>query len=267
MLRELTRRDRQAILDFAYEREKENIFIIGSFDRPHPFDDNRYFGWEEGGKLHGIAVFFGQWGSFVANAEETSIVDTLVDAAVAEDIALQAVPAFLRCAEPILARLAAHGITPVREEQSLVFELPRQSFHPVLSQAHLAAESDREAIVHLDHILHGGNQPAVPSSEELRRLVPVYTFVLEEGGQLVSKANLHGLTQHYAQIGGVVTHPDFRERGYASQCVSALCNHFFSQGTETMLLFTAEKNLPAQRLYMRLGFHQTEQYLLAEFNR
>jgi GNAT superfamily N-acetyltransferase len=54
-----------------------------------------------------------------------------------------------------------------------------------------------------------------------------------------------------ALIGAVATHPDFRRRGYAGACVSALAAQLQAEGRQVLL---SPKNEAAARVYAKLGF-------------
>lgn len=91
------------------------------------------------------------------------------------------------------------------------------------------------------------------------------TMVIRQDGKIASTAAITARSRHYAQLGAVVTHPEYRRRGYAFQCVSALCARVFAEGKESVILFTSEANEAAQALYCKLGFRETGKYLLAEY--
>lgn len=74
MIRELTPQDQPAILDFAYQREKENLFVIGSFEfRPNPFEINDYLGYFINNELVGLGTYFGLWSDIQINAPRSSM--------------------------------------------------------------------------------------------------------------------------------------------------------------------------------------------------
>lgn len=265
MIRALNPSDREAILSYCYQQERENIFVIESFNHPQSFEENRYFGFEEEGNMRGVAVFFGRWGSFVVHAEDLDTIRALVDHVGQMKLPLESVPGFRQYAEPAVEQLKRHGFIPQRYEPSLVFSLLRSRFHPLESRAEQAREDDRDALVLLDRSLFRREGEGSITETERRRVNPVQTFLVRESGIAVSKAVLHGKTRRIGQIGGVVTHPEFRRKGYGRQCVSALCEQCFAEGIEEMILFTAKENIPAQQLYRSLGFEAVDRYLLVEY--
>ena len=70
-------------------------------------------------------------------------------------------------------------------------------------------------------------------------------------GQIVSSAMTVAETADAAIIGAVATHPEHRNRGYASACVTALAAELREEGKR---VFIAPKNENARRLYARIGF-------------
>jgi len=262
MIHELHEADRQAILDYAHLRERENLFVIGSFHRPDPFSDNRYFGYEKNGVLNGIAVCFGKWGSFVVHCPEREGVNALVDAVVEKQIFFESIPAFRRYAAPMVERLKEKfGREPKSVSEETVLLLEKEVFCSMESEAVMATEEDRDSCARFDK-----ENPDTPVTEADRaRIIPKYTFVIHKDGMLIAKANVHGFSEHFAQIGGVMTHPRHRRQGFGRQCVSALCQYCFSKGVENVILFTAKTNLPAQNLYKSLGFKPVDEFLIAEY--
>lgn len=263
MIRDLYEADRQAIRAYLYQRERENMFAIGAFGRPQTFEQNRFIGYEEGGKLRGVATVFLQHESFVAHAEEPSLLDALTDTVMKRKIPFVSIPAFRRYADPMVARLRdRYGLTPKSISQQTVFVLPRERFTPVVSDAVIAEERDREDCARM--VLDG--PLAVLTEQQFRNVIPAETMVLHRSGTVVARANIHALSQHYAQIGGVATLPAFRRQGLGRQCVSALCSHCFAMGKEAVILFTADTNVPAQGLYRSLGFEPTDAFLIAVYD-
>jgi uncharacterized protein len=265
MLRELGNDDREAIQQLVYAHERKSLFIISSLAQSDAFSQNRYFGWEESGKLRGVAASFGLWGSLVVVSDAEDVLRSLVDRVVSAGVAISSVPGFRRFAEPTVAQLREHGIAPRSQEPSFVYELTQERFRSVPTIARTPAPDQIDDLVHLQRSLHAKNDDLPVTSRERRQMEIVRTYVCVVDGTIVSKAAVHGRSRHYAQIGGVITHPAFRGRGFAKQCVSALCADCFASGMKNVLLFTAKGNLPAQRVYESLGFVITDDYLLTEY--
>jgi len=84
-----------------------------------------------------------------------------------------------------------------------------------------------------------------------------------QGGELVAAAGTHvySRAEGVAAIGNVFTRPDCRGRGYASQCTAAVVRAALADGIDTVVLNVREGNDAAIRVYERLGFGRTVQFL------
>lgn len=81
-------------------------------------------------------------------------------------------------------------------------------------------------------------------------------YGVEKGHTLVATAGTHLISRTYnlGIIGNVFTHPDYRRRGYAAVCTSAVLEELLSQPLD-VVLNVAKDNEPAIRTYHHLGFH------------
>lgn len=83
-------------------------------------------------------------------------------------------------------------------------------------------------------------------------------------GEPVAKANTNAIGINCIQIGGVYTHPLYRQNGYAAALVQAICNRAF-KANKNAVLFVKEKNTPAFNLYQKLGFEECGRYMIAYY--
>ena len=81
-------------------------------------------------------------------------------------------------------------------------------------------------------------------------------YAVESGGKLVAAAGTHVVAPEYgiAVVGNVFTHPDYRNRGYATACTSAVVAELLALGCEAVVLNVWQENTPAVRAYRKLGF-------------
>lgn len=75
-------------------------------------------------------------------------------------------------------------------------------------------------------------------------------------GQLISVAGTHLVSQAYSvgAIGNVMTHPDCRGRGHATLATQAVCSELIERDIHTIALNVRQDNVPAVRVYEKLGF-------------
>lgn len=92
-------------------------------------------------------------------------------------------------------------------------------------------------------------------SREWNRLAssPDRTVYLRTDGRMVAAASTFHERKQSALITGVVTHPDFRNKGYAAQVLTALFNLLLQEGKFPYLFYT---NPAARSVYLRAGMEE-----------
>lgn len=267
MIRKFNEEDRHTILDYAYGRERENLFVIGNLNRPTPFENAVYLGYFKGEALSGMATFFKIFGNLVLNFDDEHAAADLVDVARKQALPIRDVANFRRYAVPTLSHLKRHGIEPKTISEQSVMELQREHFIDFSKDvARQALPDDVDDIAKLHRLPDEPSNPDTQVTDHERRSIrPEETFVIRHNNMLVSTVNLHGTSKNYFQIGGVVTHPSHRGKGYAKQCVSALCRHCFLHGKTAGILFTANDNAAARHVYAALGFRPVDDFIIAHF--
>lgn len=128
-----------------------------------------------------------------------------------------------------------------------------------------AAAADLEALLALYLHLHESGIPA--DREALRRVwVQIeadpghHILVAEQGGRIVSSCacvivpNLTRGLRPYALIENVVTHADFRRRGFASACLARAVHLARAAGCYKVMLLTGAKDEATLRFYRRARF-------------
>jgi len=111
---------------------------------------------------------------------------------------------------------------------------------------------------------------SVEHTEQVSRLISggdisgFNPFQVEQGifygifsqGELIAMAGTHIVSQAYdiAAIGNVFTHQNFRGLGYASKVTSAVVSELLEIGINDIVLNVQKDNLPAIKIYERLGF-------------
>lgn len=85
--------------------------------------------------------------------------------------------------------------------------------------------------------------------------------------RLMSMAELNAKAFDLGQVGGVYTAPEFRQKGYSKSVMKQLlldCQTLHK--LRKMIIFTDEKNIPAQKLYTSLGVSQVGHFALLFFD-
>ncbi|MBU0458028.1 GNAT family N-acetyltransferase [Patescibacteria group bacterium] len=267
MITEFSIDDQKLILDYTYKRERENLFTIGSFSRPDPFKNNIYLGYYEDDELKGIATYFCKYGNLVINFDVPEAAEEFVKEAVRRSFKIENIANFEKYASATLRELKKYGIEPKKVEEQMVYELDKDSFTNFSKGNEcLANKEDIDDLVRLSRILSDRKNPDDPITDRERNQIAAgETFIIREDDKIVSMADIHGISEHCFQLGGVVTHPDYRNMGLAKQVVSALCEYHFNKGPSTVLLFTENSNLAAQKVYKDIGFEVRDGYCIANF--
>jgi ribosomal protein S18 acetylase RimI-like enzyme len=96
---------------------------------------------------------------------------------------------------------------------------------------------------------------------EPRMLETNQYFGIRQRGRLVSAAGVHVYSPRYAvaALGNIVTHPDFRRKGYATAATAKVCASLLGE-VEAIGLNVKKDNEGAIKSYTRLGFEAAASY-------
>ena len=126
-------------------------------------------------------------------------------------------------------------------------------------------ESDHDAIWTL-HVLgleqFGANAGHGPWDDDLHDVRHAYLenrgefLVGECGGRIVAMGALRLISPERAEIKRMRVHPEFQRRGFGRAILEALEARARVLGYTTLRLDTTVHQVPAQRLYLKSGFHE-----------
>jgi len=85
------------------------------------------------------------------------------------------------------------------------------------------------------------------------------TYFMESGGRAISSASTAAENSMSAMVVGVCTLPEFRQKGYATLIMNALCREVLQEG-KTLCLFY--DNPSAGRIYHQIGFTDIGRWVL-----
>jgi len=270
LIKKLHSADKEIILNFCYKREKENLFVIGAFGRfVDPFEEVLFYGYFEKDRLMGLATYFRLYENFIINADNDLIIEKLVDFVFSENpqMKIDCIAVFKKYGDVMVRRLKEkYNLAPKKMNEEYVMILDQKNFNDFSKGSEsIAHENDIEDIVLLGRMLNNKDILAPITSKEKKRIKVEEEFILRINQKIISIANIHGVSKNYFQIGGVITRPNFRNKGYSKQVVSFLCQKFFDKGIKTGFLFTDKNNKPAQAVYRSLGFEIVDDFILAEY--
>jgi GNAT superfamily N-acetyltransferase len=133
--------------------------------------------------------------------------------------------------------------------QMFRMHVDRQSFMPSSIQAvrlHSSNLSDLNA-------LYAWGGPGFFAAYQLEQ--GIYYGALADG-KLIAAAGTHVVAPEYgiAAVGNVYTHPEYRGRGLAKACTSAVTAALLDMGCLSVVLNVRQDNAPALQAYQRLGY-------------
>ena len=101
----------------------------------------------------------------------------------------------------------------------------------------------------------------VSLQKNLRREVIYYALI---DGKVVAKAGTNARGFSFAQLGGVYTVRDVRNRGIAHEVLSVMLQEVFEAGSGASL-FVKKDNIAAIALYRKLGFTLRDEFKIAYY--
>jgi predicted GNAT family acetyltransferase len=89
-------------------------------------------------------------------------------------------------------------------------------------------------------------------------------FAAQYNGRIVGKINVSAVSFTRYLVGGVYVHPDFRGLGIARKMAGEFIRSLINEG-RGVTLFVKKFNVPAQRLYLSLGFKKRGDYRITYY--
>lgn len=135
-----------------------------------------------------------------------------------------------------------------------------------------ATKADSESLFLLqanyeqEEVLPPGAQfdPAVCRKTLERLIAEDMLLTAEFKGRLVGKVNINAQSWNCLQIGGVYVLPEYRSRGIARAMTASLIREL-SPLNKQFTLYVKKSNLPALRVYDKLGFVKIEDYRISYY--
>lgn len=237
-----------ALLDLKFYREKTEFWIA--------LEDAEIFGYllEHDGRILNLR------GSVKCAAEllnKASLIKANINV---EPGHFQTVERFYGPTRPI-------GVSRGKITTLLAMEVNRKRFRPVIKHDPIKLSGDEfndieKLYVEFYDEMALGQVTRERIVETLNRCL---TFGIYEGGELVSFAN-GSILEDVGHVAPIYTSPKFRKKGYATSACSALVRELLSQRDRT-ILYTPEDDIPALRVYEKIGFTKTGHRFLAFWGR
>lgn len=163
-----------------------------------------------------------------------------------------------------------HLMVLSREDHSLVDKPPLEPAPGLCIRS--AGQADLQALFPLQKsyeleevVLEPGHFSGRACLANLKRALRSQVVMLAElEGRVVAKAGTNARGFQTDQIGGVYTLGEERKRGFSFRVLEALLERLFRE-KRTVSLFVKKTNLPALRLYQKLGFSTADSYRISYF--
>ncbi len=246
--------DKKQILAFLQRDRIYAAYAIGDLE-PSLFAQCQWFGAENDGEIHALALFFTglQPPALFAMGDSDGVAAILASA-------LQPKRAYFTCpAEHLPVVAASYALDEV--EEMFRMAIASADFQPVSGATIKLNVSNLDALRQLYRL--GGGDAFAPY--QLRD--GVY-YGVEADGHLVSAAGTHLVSPSFgvAGVGNIFTHPNHRRRGYGTACTSQVVEELLAQNLNVVLNVNRE-NAEAIGIYERLGFRRDCPYIEVIGNR
>ncbi len=274
-VRILTEADRENTLRLLDRDHAINMIMIydietfGIRNRGHLFQGD-YLGAFRGRELCGVACVY-NFGSLWIYSPVRDLTDELAGRVAG----MERTPRYLISrkdwAAVVLHKLEKRGVKPASLEEQEYMMLPRREFRARPDRlARMAVPEDMDTLLELNRAFQLEYFGRCTEAEEemgrmaLERMQDAGITVAEREGRIVSKAEGLVRTGRMVCIGGVYTRPEVRGQGLSTACTSLLCERTLEK-REAVCLNVAVGNLPARRVYLRLGFQRVCDIWMAQF--
>ncbi len=273
MLKPLAARHAEAAYGFLTAHGLRDVFLAskihdGALTLPDGAAQGRFLGAFDGERLEGV-MFLGHGGLVVFASELPHVRRRFAELAWEERGRVRLVVGEWHQVSDFWGHLTASGLESSRDWREVFMVATRETLvserEPLLR---LAVRTDLDSLADLAaraYLEETGLDPMASMGEGYMRHLAKNveersSYVLEDGGRLVFKADLSARCPIGAQIVGVFTEPDRRGEGLARRGVAELVHRLLADGVPAVCLFVREDNLPARRAYERAGFLPSMHY-------
>jgi len=265
-LRPLLETDRAELVRFLARSPEENIYLLSRVANDGVVNEQsashgRFYGHGGAAGLDGV-VFFGHRKGVVLAGGDRDFLRAAARLALRGESDWVILVAPRRPAEGFLSHYRWRGRpTQLNRVQILHVLRPRDAVSPAGARARRAELRDLDAVVEMSEQMLVEDFRLLPgtlSREGIRQSMQQKirdgrTWVLEEGGELVFKADVSACYSGGSQIEGVFTRPHRRGRGHATRGLATITADLLRRSA-FVSLHVAEDNAAARRAYEKSGF-------------
>jgi ribosomal protein S18 acetylase RimI-like enzyme len=240
--------DRAAIRDYLNQDRCLMAYALGDLDNAF-WPSSRFYGAYQGEDLTALLLLY--------DGLEPTVLTAFGDVdgvrAIFEGQALPGEIYYLFVPEMGALLAEYYQLTHNQREWRMVLE-PGAFSPPALTGVTHLGPSDARALADLfRHAAEPGEEIVAFSPWQIEHGV---FFGVWDAGALVAAAGTHvwSPAEGVAAIGNVFTRPEYRGRGYATDCTAAVATEALTAGLDTVVLNVRHGNSPAIHVYEKLGF-------------
>ncbi|WP_100486780.1 GNAT family N-acetyltransferase [Sporolactobacillus pectinivorans] len=265
MIRQLTEKDREAVLAFVGDRSAENLFIIGDIEA-FGFESDTVTVWgdfDEVGSLTSILLRYRE--NFIPYARDIEKLDGKAWGDVISQAGqLKMISGLKRMVGKVLPFVHAS-----QREKKLCFYAKREDGLPLnrdvaRRDVKMAFPEEADKIVQLtsgiDEFSSVEKDPAVLQKNMEKGISR--TYYIEQKDEPVSVVSTTAETHGAAMIVGVCTQKDYRHQGLATACMIKMIAALKAEHKQPCLFYD---NPAAGKIYKRLGFVDIGEWVMVNY--
>lgn len=254
MIRKLNETDRERVLDYLQEEAAFNLFLIGDIEHygfESEFQDVWVqFGTNASGTEEILAVLLRYEGNYLPYAKGDFDAVELAEL-IQRDKRFELLSAKQEVAERFQNLLMFHKTKRYRfMELNAPMQVSERSGSVTIRKAGIA---DIEVLLELRRAIPEFHTPASAGESMRRNLLSgaMRTYIITDGEKVVASASTTAENSRSAMVVAVCTYPVYRNKGYATACLTRLCAEVLAEGKSLCLFFD---NPLAGAIYERIGF-------------
>lgn len=272
-LRLLLETDRRSLVEFLSREPEENIYLLSRVAVDGVVNEEssahgRFYGHFHEAELRGVAFFGHRKGVVLAGGGE-DFVRRAARLALGEERDWVILVGPLAVTDAFLSHYRWRGRPTHLNRIQDFYVLRPETLAETAAELRAAELPDLDSVVHMseqmlleDFRLPPGTLSRQGIQESMRqKILDGRTWLLEERGEVVFKADVSAQYAGGAQIEGVFTLPHRRGRGHASAAVAALSRELL-RTSAFVTLHVDRENVAAKRAYERAGFRRRSEFRL-----
>lgn len=255
MITQAFENDRERILEYVNDKPCENLFISGDIMQ-YGFDTDFQKVWidEMDGQIKGVYLLY-KTNLCVYMREMDGDFEGLKALIAAHDVQ------YINAIRPLAEKLSAY-VPQYKLRHTHIAVCDSDEALVDFSKAENAVTADIKELTELRILCfpedaHRSYESIYESVEMVLQDFDI--FMVRDNGKIVAMGYSNAQSDKAGMICSVCTHPDYRNKGYASMVVSATVNDLLSHGKNACLFFD---NPAAASIYHKIGFKDINEYTM-----